>query len=214
MTKLRAQIAMSLDGFVAGPDQSEANPLGVGGMALHEWVFELAAFQTMHGGSGGVINESTPVVERMFDNVGAVVMGRNMFGPVRGGWGDGSWQGWWGDDPPYHVPVFVLTHHAREPLQMGGGTTFHFVTAGIESALEQARLAAGERDVHAAGGASCLRQYLKAGLLDELTINLVPVILGAGERLFDDTAAAGVELEQKGAIVAPGVTHLTYSKSG
>jgi dihydrofolate reductase len=213
MTKLKGQIAMSLDGFVAGPDQSEDNPLGVGGMRLHEWAIELAAFNESHGRSGGEVNASTPVIQDMFKDVGAILMGRNMFGPVRGDWGDESWNGWWGDDPPYHVPVFVLTHHAREPVEMEGGTTFHFVTDGIKPALEQAKKAAGGADVKVAGGASAVAQYLRAGLIDELTISLVPVILGDGERLLTGLDGAGVKLEQIQSIEAPGVTHLIYAVS-
>lgn len=213
MTMVKAQISVSLDGFVAGPDQSEENPLGRGGEQLHNWAVELAAFKAAHddGDTGGKVNASTPVVERMFENVGAVVMGRNMFGPVRGDWGDESWNGWWGDDPPYHVPVFVLTHHPRDPVYMKGGTSFHFVTAGIESALGQAQAAAGGRAVFIAGGASCLQQYLKAGLLDQLKISLVPVLLGSGERLLFDLGDAGLELEPTSVVDAPGVTHITYS---
>jgi dihydrofolate reductase len=210
MAKVKVQIAMSLDGFAAGADQSEEHPLGVGGMQLHEWALELAAFKAAHGGGEGEVNASTPVVEKMFDNVGAVVMGRNMFGPIRGDWGDQSWNGWWGEDPPYHVPVFVLTHHAREPLEMEGGTTFHFATEGIEAALEQAKRAAAGADVLVSGGASTVGQYLKAGLIDELTISLVPVILGAGERLLTGLDDAAIKLEQTRSIEAPGVTHLFY----
>jgi dihydrofolate reductase len=201
---------MSLDGFLAGPDQSEENPLGVNGMKVHEWAFELEAFQKEHGGGTGKVNASTPVVERMFVNVGAVVMGRNMFGPIRGDWGDESWNGWWGEDPPYHVPVFVLTHHARESVEMKGGTTFHFVTDGIESALSQAQAAASGKDVLISGGASTIQQCLAAGHVDELTLSVAPVLLGAGERLLDNLGDAELKLEQTEAIEAPGVTHLTY----
>jgi dihydrofolate reductase len=210
MTKLRFNIAMSLDGYVAGPDQSEENPIGVGGMRLHEWLFPLAVFKRIHGeGEDGEVDASSAVVEGWFENVGAVIMGRNMFGPVRGPWGEDPWTGWWGDEPPFHSPVFVLTHHAREPLELEGGTTFHFVTDGIEAALERAREAAGGRDVSLAGGASVARQYLAAGLLDEMELAVVPVLLGAGERLFDG-AGAGLRLEQLRAIDAPGVAHLKY----
>jgi dihydrofolate reductase len=208
MAKLRFNIAMSLDGYVAGPDQSEENPIGVGGMRLHEWLFPLAVFKRIHGeGEDGEVNASSAVVEGWLENVGAVIMGRNMFGPVRGPWGEDPWTGWWGEEPPFHRPVFVLTHHAREPLEMEGGTTFHFITDGIEAALERARDAAEGEDVSLAGGASVARQYLAAGLLDEMDLAVVPVLLGAGERLFDGTA---VELEQLRAVEAPGVTHLKY----
>jgi dihydrofolate reductase len=209
VSKLRFNIAISLDGYVAGPDQSEENPIGVGGMQLHEWLFPLAAFNETHGREGGEVNASTPVVEEMFENVGATIMGRNMFGPVRGPWDPDPWMGWWGDEPPFHHPVFVLTHHEREPLEMEGGTTFHFVTDGIESALEQAKEVAGGKDVAIGGGASVARQYLAAGLVDEMDLHVVPLLLGAGERLFDGVGA-DLKLEQVRAIEAPGVTHLKY----
>jgi dihydrofolate reductase len=210
MSKLRFNITMSLDGFVAGPKQSEQDPLGVGGMELHRWMLPLAAFREMQGEEGGEVNASTPVVKGLFENVGATVMGRNMFGGGPGPWGENPWNGWWGDDPPYHHAVFVLTHHAREPLEMKGGTTFHFVTEGIESALEQAKEAAGDKDVSLGGGASVAQQYLAAGLIDEIEISVVPVFLGEGARLFDDLGGAKLELEQIRAIEAPDVTHLKY----
>jgi dihydrofolate reductase len=209
MTKIRANTSISLDGYVAGPNQGEEDPLGEGGEELHEWMLGLKAWRETHGEEGGEVNASTEAAERMHANVGAFVMGRNMFGPIRGDWGDESWNGWWGEDPPYHAPVFVLTHHDREPVEMQGGTTFYFVTDGIESALEQAREAAGEKDVLVAGGASAIRQYLAAGLLDELDLHLSPVVLGDGERLLDDLGSA-VKLEQLRAVEAPGVTHLYY----
>src|SRR5688500_12933206 len=160
MSKVRFQQAISADGYSAGPDQSEKEPLGVGGESLHDWMVGLKAWREAHGEEGGEVNASTPVVKELETGFGAVVMGRNMFGPIGGGdWGDGSWKGWWGDDPPYHAPVYVLTHHEREPVEMEGGTTFHFVTDGIEPALEQARQAAGGDDVLIAGGASVIRQY-------------------------------------------------------
>jgi dihydrofolate reductase len=207
--RLRFQISMSLDGFIAGPSQSEEHPLGEGGMQLHEWVVGLAAWRESHGREGGEVNASTRVVEELLENLGATVMGRNMFGG-RGPWGDDPWQGWWGDDPPFHMPVFVVTHHAREPLVKEGGTTFTFVTDGIESALEQAREAAGEKDVALSGGANIAQQYLRAGLIDEMQIHLVPVLLGDGARLLDDLRGADIALECTRAIEAPGVTHLTY----
>jgi dihydrofolate reductase len=209
MTRLKMNIAMSLDGYVAGPDQSVEHPLGKGGMQLHEWAFELAAWRSAHGLEGGEVNASTLVIEEALANVGAGIMGRNMFGGS-GPWGEEPWNGWWGDDPPFHVPVFVVTHHAREPLALQGGTTFHFVTGGIESALEQARAVAGGKDISLGGGASVAQQYLKAGLLDELRINLVPVLLGGGERLLDNLDGAEIALECTRVIEAPGVTHLTY----
>ena len=210
MSKLRFRITMSLDGYVAGPDQSEDDPLGVGGEELHAWLVPLAAFRERHGEQGGEVNASTPVAENYFENIGATVMGRNMFGGGSGPWGDDPWQGWWGDDPPYHHPVFVVTHHAREPLELQGGTTFHFVTDGIESALEQAQDAAAGKDVSLGGGASIAQQYLAAGLVDEMTISIVPLFLGGGARLFDNLGDAGPGLEQVGSIRAPGVTHLEY----
>jgi len=210
MGKLRFSITMSLDGFVAGPEQSVKNPLGVDGMRLHTWAFELAAWRRMHGLEGGETNPSSQVVEASLANVGAVVMGRNMFGGHPGPWGDGAWKGWWGEDPPFHAPVFVVTHHPRAPLAMQGGTTFTFVTAGIEAALELAVSAAAGRDVVLGGGASVVRQYLAAGLVDEVGVSLVPVLLGSGERLFEGLGEAGLTLEQVRAIEAPGVTHLGY----
>ncbi len=211
MSKLRCHISISLDGFVAGPNQSEQNPLGEGGERLHEWVFPLAAWRSVHGREGGEVNASGRIVAESREHVGAGVMGRNMFGPPDGGaWGDEQWTGWWGDDPPYHYPVFILTHHPRDPVEMEGGTTFHFVTDGIESALEQARGAAGGKDVMLWGGAQVVQQYLAAGLLDELELHVVPVILGAGARLFANLGDATVRLEQVRAVEAPGVTHLKY----
>lgn len=206
MGKVTFHIAVSLDGYAAGPDQSLEDPIGKGGMRLHEWLFPLAVFSDT---GEGEVNESTPVVEAWTANTGAHIMGRNMFGPGRGEW-DESWTGWWGEDPPYHTPVFVLTHHEREPLAMKGGTTFHFVTNGIESALHQAQEAAGEKDVLIAGGASTIRQYLAAGLVDEFELSVVPLMLGGGERLFDNLGARLPEVEQVRAVGAPGVTHLRY----
>jgi dihydrofolate reductase len=211
VAKLRLGIAMSLDGFTAGPQQSEENPLGIGGMQLHEWAFKLESWRGPHGMEGGEVNASTEVVEESLANIGAVVMGRNMFGGGPGPWSaEPRWDGWWGEDPPYHTPVFVLTQHAREPLPMQGGTTFYFVTDGIESALRQAKDAAGGKDVSLGGGANVAQQYLAAGLLDELQLHVVPVLLGDGTRLLENLAGADVELEQLRALEAPGVTHLKY----
>ncbi|MPZ62098.1 MAG: dihydrofolate reductase [Propionibacteriales bacterium] len=193
MGNFRFQIAVSLDGFVAGPDQSVENPLGVGGEALHDWVVELEAWRRSHGLEGGEVNASTRVVEEREANVGATVVGRNMFGGGPGPWGDDPWRGWWGDDPPFHTPVFVITHHPREPLEMDGGTTFHFVTDGIESALERAREAADGKDVLLGGGANVIQQYLAAGLVDEFELNVVPVVLGGGERLLENVGTLKVE---------------------
>jgi dihydrofolate reductase len=207
---LRLQISVSVDGYVAGPNQSEANPLGEGGEQLHEWAFKLAAWREPHGRPGGDVNASSPVMEAALRDTGATIMGRNMFGGGPGPWPeDPPWNGWWGEDPPFHHPVFVLTHHDREALEMEGGTTFHFVTDGIESALEQANEAASGMDVQVSGGAEACRQYLSAGLVDEMTLNVAPVILGAGERLFEGvTSPRPIELVE--AIDAPDVAHLIY----
>jgi dihydrofolate reductase len=211
MSKLRCDISISADGFVAGPDQSEADPLGEGGEALHDWVVPLAAWREAHAKDGGEVNASDQVVEESRANIGAGLMGRNMFGPIGGGdWGDGSWTGWWGDEPPYHYDVFVVTHHPREPVVMRGGTTYHFVTDGIERALEAAKEAAGGQDVMLWGGAELINQYLAAGLVDELELHVVPLLLGGGARLFEGVAGAGITLEQIRAIEAPGVTHVKY----
>jgi dihydrofolate reductase len=208
VSKLRYETSISVDGYVAGPNQSERDPLGEGGMQLHEWVVGLEAWREAHGESGGETNASSAVVDEYTENLGAVVMGRNMFGGGPGPWDD-AWHGWWGEDPPFHVPVFVLTHHEREPLEMEGGTSFHFVTDGIESALSQAREAAGGKDVRLGGGAEAARQYLAAGLVDELQLNVAPVLLGAGERLFENVGGE-LELEQTRVIHTPAVTHIRY----
>jgi dihydrofolate reductase len=211
MSKLRCHISISLDGFVAGPNQSVENPLGEGGERLHDWIVPLAAWREGHGKSGGEVNESERVVEESTQNIGAAVMGRGMFGPIGGGdWGDEQWTGWWGDNPPYHYPVFVVTHHPRASVEMEGGTTYHFVTEGIESALDQAKKAAGGKDVMLWGGGSITQQYLAAGLLDELELHVVPILLGDGARIFGDLGDTKVRLEQLRAVEAPGVTHLKY----
>jgi dihydrofolate reductase len=211
MSRLKVNITRSLDGFVAGPNQREGNPLGVGGEHLHEWLASLKAFCETHGEEGGEVNASTPIAEEILGNVGATITGRNMFGGGPGPWGDDPWKGYWGDEPPYHHPVFVLTRHAREPLELKGGTTFHFVTDGIESALEQARPAAGEKDVSIGGGANVLQQYLAAGLLDEIVLSVVPIFLGGGARLFDHLGEPKPRLRQVQAVEAPGVTHIRYA---
>jgi len=214
MSKLRCDISVSADGFVAGPNQSDENPLGEGGERLHDWVVPLAAWRDAHAKQGGEVNASSQIVDEARAGVGAALMGRNMFGPPAGGaWGDEQWKGWWGDDPPYHYDVFVITHHPRGPVEMGGGTTFHFVTDGIEVALERAREAAGGQDVMVWGGAEVINQYLAAGLLDELELHVVPVLLGAGARLFDNVGATEIQLEQIRAVEAPGVTHIKYRVS-
>jgi len=208
------RIAMSLDGFVAGPEQSVANPIGIGGMSLHEWVFPLKAWREPHGMEGGEVNESSQVVEESMRNLGATIMGRNMFGGHPGPWdATKPWNGWWGDNPPFHHPVFVLTHHARESLVMQGGTTFHFVTHGIAGALAQARKAAGGKDIALAGGAKACQQYLVSGLVDEMEISLAPVLLGRGERLFAGVGDLhGLALVRT--IAAPNVVHLKFARRG
>jgi len=213
VSKLRLKISMSLDGFVAGPDQSVKDPLGVGGEQLHEWVFPLAAWREVHGQEGGEVNASSAVVEESLVNVGATIMGRNMFGGHPGPWNaQKPWNGWWGANPPFHHPVFVLTHHARAPLEMEGGTTFTFVTDGIQSALEQGRRAAAGKDVTLTGGAKAAQQYLAAGLVDEMEISLSPILLGAGERLFEGVGTDLHGLRPVRTVAAPGVTHLKFAR--
>ena len=207
MSKVRVHISVSADGYVAGPDQSLENPLGVGGESLHEWLVALRAWREPHGLAGGEVNASSPVVEESMASVGAEIMGRGKFGGGPGPW-SGEWQGWWGDEPPFHMPVFVLTHHEREPLTLSD-TTFTFVTEGIEAALDRARAAAGAKDVLVGGGASVINQYLAAGLVDELELNVVPFVLGGGARLFSGLGP-DLRLEQVRAIEASGVTHLSY----
>lgn len=210
MSKLRFRITTSLDGFVAGPNQSLKTPIGVGGERLHEWLFALEAWRRPHGMAGGGVNESTPVMEEELTNIGATIMGRNMFGGGPGPWSETDpWNGWWGHNPPFHHPVFVLTHHAREPLITEGGTTFTFVTDGIDSALEQARSAADGKDVALAGGARVAQQYLSAGLVDEMQLHVAPTLLGAGERLFDNVGDLhGLVLVNT--VAAPNVVHLKF----
>jgi dihydrofolate reductase len=213
MSKLCVRaFSVSLDGYGAGPEQSLENPLGRNGMNLHQWAFKTRTFKQMFGQEGGETDVDDGFAARSFANLGAWIMGRNMFGPIRGEWPDDSWKGWWGSNPPYHVPVFVLTHHARAPLAMEGGTTFHFVTGGIQSALAQARDAAGSKDIRIGGGVSTVRQYLSAGLLDELHLVMAPVFLGAGETLFVglDLPALGYACTDR--VSTPAVTHLTVTK--
>jgi dihydrofolate reductase len=213
MPKLRLRISMSLDGFVAGPHQSVDNPLGIGGDRLHEWVIELAVWRAQHGMPGGVVNANTAVLDEELANIGATIMGRNMFGGHPGPWSATEpWQGWWGPNPPFHHPVFVLTHHARDPLALDGGTTFTFVTGGIEQALDQARRAAGGKDVALAGGARAAREYLAAGLVDEMEIHLVPMLLGGGERMLEGIGDDLHGLRQVRAVVTSGVTHLKFAR--
>jgi dihydrofolate reductase len=213
VSRVRFKISMSLDGFVAGPSQSVDNPLGIGGMRLHQWVFPLKVWRAMQGLEGGEVNESTPVVEESLANIGATVMGRNMFGGHPGPWDPlKPWNGWWGVNPPYHHPVFVLTHYPREPLKLEGGTTFTFLTKGIEAGLEQARRAAGGKDVSLAGGARAAQQYLAAGLVDEMEIHVVPTLLSSGERLFDGLGDDLHGLELVRTIATPKVTHLKFAR--
>jgi len=208
MGKLRFDISVSVDGYVAGPDQSLHEPLGVGGEDLHQWIVGLEAWRRPHGLEGGDVNVSTSVVDESQANVGAFIMGRNMFGGGPGPWRDPAWTGWWGEDPPFHAPVFVLTHHAREPLEMKGGTTFFFVTDGPRTALDQAVRVAGGRDVAVSGGANVAQQYFAAGLIDEFELHVAPILLGGGTRLFGNLE--GLRIEQVRVIEAPGVTHIKY----
>ena len=213
MGRLRFRISISLDGFTAGPHQSVDMPLGAGGMRLHEWVFPLRAWRETMGLPGGETNVSSAVIEESIAGIGASIMGRNMFGGQPGPWSVANpWTGWWGPSPPFHHPVFVLTHHAREPLVMEGGTTFHFVTDGFESAYEQAMRAAGGLDVNLAGGANTARQYLRAGLVDDMLLSLAPTLLGSGERLFEGLGDNLHGLEFVRTVAASDVTHLFYSK--
>jgi len=208
-----ASFAVSIDGFAAGPNQDLQNPLGVNGPDLMEWFFHTDVWRRMHGHADGETGADNTIAARAFEGIGAWILGRNMFGPVRGPWLDDSWKGWWGDEPPYHTPVFVLTHHSRPPLEMAGGTTFHFVTDGIHAALEQAQAAAAGRDVRIGGGAATIRQYLRAGLIDELSLAIRPVLLGAGEHLWNgiDLRAAGYQCTQS--IAGERATHVVLRKT-
>jgi dihydrofolate reductase len=208
MSKLRVHISVSADGYVAGPNQSKEHPLGEGGERLHEWAIPLKAFREAHGRQGGQVNASNAVLEEAQANVGAEIMGRGKFGGGPGPWGDDPWQGWWGEEPPFHMPVFVLTHHEREPLALAD-TTFTFVSDGIESALAQARAAAAGKDVTVGGGAHAINQYLAAGLVDELELHVVPLVLGGGAPLFAHVGP-DLSLKQVRAVEAPGVTHVKY----
>jgi len=203
-----AAFSISLDGFGAGPTQSMENPLGVRGTELHEWLFHTGAFKKMTGQEGGSRGVDNDFAVQSFENVGAWILGRNMFGPIRGDWPDDTWRGWWGDEPPYHVPVFVLTHHARPPLAMRGGTVFHFVTGGIHAALERARAAAGGRDVRVGGGVATVREYLRAGLVDELHLALRPVLMGSGEALWQGLDVRGLGYECTGSVSGERATHV------
>ncbi len=213
MSKLRVHnFSISLDGYGAGPRQGLKDPLGVGGEELHGWYVGTRAFREMHGQTGGTTGPDNDFAKRFGERIGAYIMGRNMFGPVRGPWPDDQWRGWWGENPPYHVPVFVLTHHAREPITMKGGTVFHFVTGGIEEALRRAREAAGGLDIQVGGGASTVRQYLQARLIDEMHVAIAPILLGSGEALF-----AGMDLPALGYactehVATPAAMHVVLAR--
>ena len=212
MGKVIFTISMSLDGFIAGPDPTLEEPLGKRGEELHEWALATASWRESHGRSGGETNADSEILKEMLDASGATIMGRRMFSGGEGPWeSDPNPDAWWGDEPPFHHPVFILTHHAREPVEKQGGTTFTFVTEGIEAALEQARAAAGDKDVGIGGGANVAQQYLQAGLLDEMHLHIVPVLLGGGTRLFENVAPDAVGLEITRVVESPAVTHVTYS---
>jgi dihydrofolate reductase len=214
MSKILVQnLAVSLDGFAAGPSQDLENPLGVNGPELFEWFFKTRTWRSMHGLDGGETGIDDGFAAKGMSGHGAWILGRNMFGPIRGDWPDENWRGWWGDEPPYHVPTFVLTHYPREPLQMEGGTTFHFVTDGIESALEQAREAAGDLSVRIGGGPATIRQYLRAQLIDELHLALNPVLLGSGEHLFRDLDLRALGYEYKTWVAGENAMHVTIGKA-
>jgi dihydrofolate reductase len=213
MPKLRVNgFTISLDGYGAGPDQTVGNPLGVGGEALHDWMVATRTFKQMYGGEGGSTGVNDDFVARGMSNTGAWILGRNMFGPIRGDWPDDSWKGWWGDNPPYHAPVFVLTSHPRQPLAMEGGTTFHFVTDGIHAALDRARAAAQEQDIRLLGGVSVIRQYLEAGLIDEMHIAISPILLGSGEHLFANIDMVALGYHASEHVPTPMATHFVLTK--
>jgi dihydrofolate reductase len=214
VAKLRLNLTMSLDGYVAGAGQNVEHPLGEGGQRLHEWAFATRSFRATHGlGDGGETGLDDDKAAAWTENIGATIMGRNMFGPDRGPWADDPWQGWWGDDPPFHTPVFVLTHHAREPLELAGGTTFHFVVDGIESALDRAFAAADGRDVRLGGGADTAQQYLRARLVDEFEVHVVPLLLGDGSRLFENLDGGPVGYECVELVSSSAVAHFSYTRS-
>jgi dihydrofolate reductase len=215
LSKLRVNcFTISVDGYGAGLNQSLENPLGAGGRGLHEWLFPTRTFQKMFGRDGGETGVDDDFAARGFENVGAWVLGRNMFGPVRGAWPDDGWKGWWGDNPPYHCPVFVLTHHARKSFMMKGGTTFHFVTDGIQAALERASEAAAGKDVRLGGGVATIREYLRAGLIDELHLAIAPVLLGCGEHLFGGLNIRTLGYQCSAHIPSPKAAHIVLKKTG
>ena len=213
MSRVRFNISMSLDGYTAGPNQSRDEPLGERGEELHDWVVRTRMFKSMYGEGGGETGLDNDRAEAWRQDYGATIMGRNMFGPIRGEWGNADWKGWWGEDPPYHTPVFVLTHHAHEPIEMQGGTTFHFVTDGPEAALAQAREVAGERDINIGGGASVAQQYLRLGVVDEMEIHVVPILLGRGERLFDRLDGPPDYLKPLEVLSSARVAHFRYVRA-
>jgi dihydrofolate reductase len=215
MAKLSVRaFSISIDGYGAGPSQDADNPLGVGGMALHKWLFATKTFQKMHGTGGGEVGVDDDFAARGFENVGAWILGRNMFGPIRGPWPDEKWKGWWGNNPPYHTPVFVLTHHARAPIAMEGGTTFHFVTGGIHEALERATEAAAGKDVRLGGGVATIREYLREGLVDKVHLAISPVLLGSGEHLLSgiDLVKLGYDCSEH--VATERATHVVFTKRG
>lgn len=215
MSKLRVNcFSVSLDGFGAGPNQTVENPLGEGGEALHDWFVPTRTFQQVHGKDGGTTGVDDTFAARAFVDVGAWIMGRNMFGPVRGPWPDESWKGWWGDNPPFHGPVFVLTHHDRAPVGMAGGTVYHFVTDGIEAARQRAIEAANGKDVLLSGGVATIRQYLRAGLIDELHLAISPLLLGSGEHLFADIDTLSLGYRCTEHVPSPNATHIVLTKQG
>jgi len=213
MTKLRVHsFSISLDGYGAGPNQNVDNPLGVGGLALHQWAFATRTFQKMFGGEGGTTGVDDDFAARGFSNIGAWIIGRNMFGPIRGEWPDGNWKGWWGENPPYHVPVFVLSHHPRASIPMAGGTTFHFVTDGIQAALARAQEAANGQDIRLGGGVATIRQYLRARLVDEMHLAVAPTLLGTGEHLFAGLDAVALGYHCSEHVSTTNVTHVILAR--
>jgi dihydrofolate reductase len=215
MPKLRVHtFGISVDGYGAGPSQSLENPLGIGGLALHDWIFPTRTFQRMQGKDGGTTGIDDDFAARGFENIGAWILGRNMFGPIRGPWSDESWKGWWGQNPPYHTPVFVLTHYSRAPISMAGGTTFHFVTDGIHAAVDRASAAANGKDIRIGGGVATIQQFLRAGLIDYLHLTISPILLGSGEQLFAniDMLKLGYQCDEH--VYTPNATHVVVARRG
>jgi len=213
MPKLRVHcFSISIDGYGAGPNQDLEHPLGVGALAMHEWVFATRTFREIHGMEGGTTGVDNDFAARGFENIGAWILGRNMFGPLRGPWSDDSWKGWWGENPPYHTPVFVLTHHPRKPISMAGGTMFHFVTDGVQAALQSATEAAAGRDIRLGGGVATIREYLCAGLIDEMHLVVTPILLGRGEHLLSGLDAPSLGYQCTGHVATVNATHLVLTK--